>query len=577
MDVRCPKCSTEYSVSNIPPEGFSIRCTVCGFKFRIAQQVTVIPESNTQQMPALDSGQIQQGKWVLRRADGRVDYFKELTTLQRWIVEGRVSENDQISKGGKTWKRLGDMVELTSFFQVVRNLPSNPRSSGPGSPTQPPLSPLERGLASETIAPRGNLPRPPQPPQGPGPGETKQVPRVPGGHVPDWSNQGGMRQQPSHTPPYGSIEDQKPTLVMNDAPFALDEFDEDYRVSRGGGGLKWALLGLFGTLVVVVVVGVVFFRPTLAGWFPQIFGSQSSQTKTDTPTPTPTTPKRTVVVQGGDVVQPVDVVTPAPGPIKGIVAKADTISAPDATRVALVVDALTPAPTANADASTPSSDVTQPGPLAKVDKPTPNPKAPTGDPKAPTGDPKAPTGDSKAPTGDSKAPTGDPELRPIGPKKKIDKRVRDRDRKKKQLDPRKKKGDRRDKRRRRDDSDSERTPRGYQGMIDKGKKYLDRGEANTALNFFFKAHMANPSSTKPLLLLATTYNRLGSPASAIVYYRKVLALNGNNLAALYGIGMAHLRTGNKASAAKFFQKYLSISPNGGKASQIKAKLQAMGL
>ncbi|MCA9522263.1 MAG: hypothetical protein KC609_14885, partial [Myxococcales bacterium] len=125
--------------------------------------------------------------------------------------------------------------------------------------------------------------------------------------------------------------------------------------------------------------------------------------------------------------------------------------------------------------------------------------------------------------------------------------------------------------------DKENMPRGYLGQIEKGKKYLDRGEANTALTFFFKAHMANPSSTKPLMLLATTYNRLGSPASAIVYFRKVLALNSKHLGALYGIGMAHLRNGNKGSAAKFFAKYLQISPNGGKAKQIKAKLQAMGL
>ncbi|MCA9519746.1 MAG: zinc-ribbon domain-containing protein, partial [Myxococcales bacterium] len=392
MDVRCPKCSTEYSVSNIPQEGFSIRCTVCGFKFRIAQQVTVIPESNTQQMTALDPGQIQQGKWVLRRADGRVDYFKELTTLQRWIVEGRVSEHDQISKGGKTWKRLGDMVELTSFFQVVRNLPSNPRSSGSGSPTYPPLSPLERGLSTNTIAPRSAPPTPPE--AAPSGGETKMIPRVPGGHVPERSPQIGGRNQPSHTPPYGSFEDQKPTLVMNDAPFAFDEFDEDYRVSRGGGAWKYVLFGLLGTLIVTVAVGFIFFRPTISRWFPQIFGGDVAEKKTPAPTPTPP-PK--VVTLAPDVVTPVvespDVVTPkvvAPGP-RG----ADTTTPSDATRVAIVVDVTTPTPSPTAgDVETPRApDVTTPGPVVKVDTPKPVGPDPTGDrvdPKNQNGDPTGP-------------------------------------------------------------------------------------------------------------------------------------------------------------------------------------------
>jgi tetratricopeptide (TPR) repeat protein len=56
---------------------------------------------------------------MIRQASGSVFKFKELTTLQRWIVERRVTRDDEISKTGETWKRLGDILELASFFQVA--------------------------------------------------------------------------------------------------------------------------------------------------------------------------------------------------------------------------------------------------------------------------------------------------------------------------------------------------------------------------------------------------------------------------------------------------------------------------
>ena len=42
-----------------------------------------------------------------------------MTTLQRWIVERKVISNDEISKTGATWRRLGDISELAPFFMAV--------------------------------------------------------------------------------------------------------------------------------------------------------------------------------------------------------------------------------------------------------------------------------------------------------------------------------------------------------------------------------------------------------------------------------------------------------------------------
>ncbi len=108
MDVRCQRCSTEYDFdeARIPPQGLAVKCSSCGNVFRVYR-------GNADGAAAAD------GQWQIRRADGRLVQFKEMTTLQRWIVERKVTRNDEISKGGKAWKRLGDIAELAPFFQAV--------------------------------------------------------------------------------------------------------------------------------------------------------------------------------------------------------------------------------------------------------------------------------------------------------------------------------------------------------------------------------------------------------------------------------------------------------------------------
>ena len=57
--------------------------------------------------------------WRVRQANGNLVTFRELTTLQRWIVERELSRDDEISLAGEKWKRLGDIGQLSSFFRIV--------------------------------------------------------------------------------------------------------------------------------------------------------------------------------------------------------------------------------------------------------------------------------------------------------------------------------------------------------------------------------------------------------------------------------------------------------------------------
>ncbi|MBC7792898.1 MAG: zinc-ribbon domain-containing protein, partial [Clostridia bacterium] len=111
MDVRCPVCSTEYELDDarVPESGLQVKCSKCGHVFRASKAVSATPQ--------IGGGQI--AEWMIRRVGGETVRFRELTTLQRWIVERKVSRTDEISKTGKKWEKLGNIPELAIFFDVV--------------------------------------------------------------------------------------------------------------------------------------------------------------------------------------------------------------------------------------------------------------------------------------------------------------------------------------------------------------------------------------------------------------------------------------------------------------------------
>jgi predicted Zn finger-like uncharacterized protein len=116
MDVRCDKCSTEYEFdeNRIGANGVTVKCTACGFVFKVRRPRRAPPPRATTTL-----GKGPQGReWLVRKPDGQMIAFRELTTLQKWIVEGRINRDDEISKNGETWKRLGNILELEPFFSV---------------------------------------------------------------------------------------------------------------------------------------------------------------------------------------------------------------------------------------------------------------------------------------------------------------------------------------------------------------------------------------------------------------------------------------------------------------------------
>lgn len=149
MDVRCERCRVQYVIDDarIPEAGVKVSCTQCGHGFLLKKKTLAVAvplrtgdgdvplpitdlatESGSRASPAED-----RTEWRLRRAGGAIFPFRELSTLQRWIVERKASREDEVAgAGGEPWRRLGEIPELASFFAVVD------RATRKGEPRQEP-------------------------------------------------------------------------------------------------------------------------------------------------------------------------------------------------------------------------------------------------------------------------------------------------------------------------------------------------------------------------------------------------------------------------------------------------------
>ncbi|GEM_PF-747674 len=188
MDVRCAQCGTEYELDDdrLGNEAVTVKCATCGHVFKVRKEDLgeAAAPPPTPAAPAPGQPARKGLHWMVRQQNGNVLTFKELTTLQKWIVERKVTREDEISKSGETWKRLGSIAELASFFQVV-DIPGAP--PGVSNPANPVLAPPP---------PQGGYPLPPMAP----PPAPQSMPPVPVGSIPP----GGMPPLPpgSLPPPH---------------------------------------------------------------------------------------------------------------------------------------------------------------------------------------------------------------------------------------------------------------------------------------------------------------------------------------------------------------------------------------
>lgn len=269
MDVGCPKCQTEYELDDarVTEDGVTVKCTTCGHVFRVKKKQLVVT------LPAKGDGPVQNlgapghsselppappsREWKLRQPSGNVFPCRDLTMLQKWIIEGKVARDDEISLSGETWKRLGNIPELASFFQIVDDASkvralealhrAGPSPSAPPAPVGPPgggkITDTWRGGQFSAPAPDNAVREapetdtlPPEPPPPRKPVTARQFPPAEAGPPPITETlQGGRFTAPPPAPRRASPEPS----------------DEDLRraVGKGGGSGKWIALVIAGLAV----------------------------------------------------------------------------------------------------------------------------------------------------------------------------------------------------------------------------------------------------------------------------------------------------------------------------------------
>jgi predicted Zn finger-like uncharacterized protein len=146
MDVRCERCSTEYEFDDalVSGRGTTVKCTNCGHKFKIRRS----------------DGDFSEDFWNIQTGDGRTLVFTSLRELQRAIQTNLVDRHDLLSRGGLKQKPIGQIPELSPFFEQRDQRKSIP----PGSVT------------TETAAAAATQTRSSRPPPPPGASSPPLVP-----------------------------------------------------------------------------------------------------------------------------------------------------------------------------------------------------------------------------------------------------------------------------------------------------------------------------------------------------------------------------------------------------------------
>jgi predicted Zn finger-like uncharacterized protein len=99
--VRCPNCGTEFGFDDRQVgEGVTVRCSVCKHVFKVAAAAA----------PAAPAA------WQIRTTDDTSFTASDVATLREWISEGRLTPDDQVSRTGRNWMRLGEMPEFADLF-----------------------------------------------------------------------------------------------------------------------------------------------------------------------------------------------------------------------------------------------------------------------------------------------------------------------------------------------------------------------------------------------------------------------------------------------------------------------------
>ncbi len=135
MDVTCNRCGAEYEFEEtlISDRGTTVKCTNCGHLFKVFHPRTPFDKL------------LETKPWLIRKTNGLIEPLESLGELTQLIAKGHYVEDDEISRTSQAWKRLGDIAELQSFFEISRR-----KSERPKPKSDAPASEAEKGVTGTT-------------------------------------------------------------------------------------------------------------------------------------------------------------------------------------------------------------------------------------------------------------------------------------------------------------------------------------------------------------------------------------------------------------------------------------------
>jgi predicted Zn finger-like uncharacterized protein len=164
VDVRCERCGREYVFDDdqLTDVGVLVRCTRCDHTFRIRREGPVSaaphPAPPAEVARASDGGIMDPAakSWLIRQPAGNVISFESLSTLRHWIASGKVGRDDEISRSGSLWRKLGAVPEFQGLF-----VPQAASAHAPALPFQSTRDLGDAGDAAPIVAAPGEAPLPP--------------------------------------------------------------------------------------------------------------------------------------------------------------------------------------------------------------------------------------------------------------------------------------------------------------------------------------------------------------------------------------------------------------------------------
>ena len=492
--------------------------------------------------------------WSLRKKKGDVYPLPDSATLQRWIVEGRVTREDEISRGGESWQKAGTLTELEPFFAVVdeakRSRAARTESRQPTPPAK--TAPTADEKASPTVLPSGESRS-----------GSWEVQLNDAGRSDSWEVSSRPPDVVNDEPAWATSQARAP--VQQPAPAARPARREPEEQPR-----RWPVL--FILLVLLVVAGaasgaaVYFFRPDLIPAellsFVRSWAGSNEPTSTAPAAPVAPAPAPPAT---RDAAAPPAVARPAPPPKA---APAPPVPPPAAVPESSPGPTSAPSPaTGAAESPAQPSDRPEAGTAPVAPAPaaadasgaaTAKPAGDTSASAEPTASPgEAPQPRESAAPSPSAAPAkpsapraqpipvagGEPAV-PPAPKPTVSQKPPE-------------------------------APLRAREFIAEARRLRERGRSDAALNLYGRALQLNPSSADALAGRGLCYLDLTSYPQAEESFQSALAVDESHGAALMGLAETYRYEGKRSDAVTYYRRYLVAHPKGEDAGAARNAIKAL--